>query len=324
MLTLSECQEIINQAFREIQLPELPANLYDPVRYVLGHGGKRIRPALVLMACNVFSERIDDAIYPAMALEVFHNFTLVHDDIMDDSLLRRSQPTVHAKWNRNTGILSGDAMVIKSYELLSHMPQAFMPQLFALFCKTAMEVCEGQQYDMDFEKKKEVSAKEYLKMIELKTSVLIAASLKTGAIIGGAEANDADLLYEFGRNLGIAFQIQDDYLDLYADPSKFGKNIGNDIVSNKKTILLVHAMQTAKGEDKKNLIHWLEKKEFDRVEKINVIKAIYNKLGIQGQIIRHIRHYYETGLSFLNQISADASRKEELLKATGFLLTRSE
>ncbi|MBN2522315.1 MAG: polyprenyl synthetase family protein [Bacteroidales bacterium] len=324
MRTLSECQEIINQAFLEMNLPEEPANLFDPLRYVLRLGGKRIRPSLVLMACNVFSETIEDAIYPALAMEVFHNFTLVHDDIMDNALLRRGRPTVHTKWNRNTGILSGDAMVIKSFELLTHVSQGFMPELLALFCRTALKVCEGQQYDMDFETRKEISLDEYLKMIELKTSALIAASLKTGAVIGGAGKNDAEHLYEFGRNVGIAFQIQDDYLDLYADPLIFGKNIGNDIVANKKTILFALATQTAQGKVKRELMHWLESKEFNRIEKINAVKAIYDKLGIREQIIRYIKHYHETGVSHLKRIAVSESQKDELLKVSDFLLVRNE
>lgn len=322
MRTLKECQEIINKAFREIQLPALPANLYDPIRYILELGGKRIRPALVLMACNVFTENIGQAINPALAIEVFHNFTLVHDDIMDNSELRRNKPTIHMKWNQNIGILSGDAMVIKSYQLLSMIPPVLMPQLFSLFCETALKVCEGQQYDMDFENREDVSMNEYLEMIELKTSVLIAASLKTGAIIGGASETDAELIYEFGRNLGIAFQIQDDFLDLYADPLKFGKNIGNDIVTNKKTMLWIQAMQSAKGESKKKLTHWLQKKEFEPEEKIKAVRTVYNRLKVQERVLQYINYYHEKGISYLDRIAVSPERKSELIKVTGFLLTR--
>ncbi len=324
MRTLKECQEMIDKAFRELQLPALPANLYDPIRYILQLGGKRIRPALVLMACNVFTENIRQAIYPALAIEVFHNFTLVHDDIMDNSVLRRNKPTVHMKWNQNIGILSGDAMVIKSYQLLSMIRPALMPQLFSLFSKTALEVCEGQQFDMDFEIKRNVSMSEYLKMIELKTSALISASLKTGAIIGGASEADAELIYEFGRNLGIAFQIQDDFLDLYADPLKFGKNIGNDIVANKKTMLWVQAMQSATGKSRTELMYWLLKEKFEPAEKIEAVRKIFDRLKVQEHVVQRIKHYHETGISYLNRIAVAPERKSELLKVTDFLLTRGK
>ena len=323
MLTIGECQELIDKAIREINLPAEPSQMYEPIRYVLKLGGKRIRPTLVIMACNVYSDNIKPAIYPALAIEVFHNFTLLHDDIMDNADFRRNHPTVHIKWNRNVGILSGDAMLIKSYELLSKASLKILPGLFALFNKTALKVCEGQQYDMNYEVKDKITMEEYLKMIELKTSVLIAASLKMGAIVAGANEKDTNLFYEFGRNLGIAFQLQDDFLDLYADPYKFGKELGNDIVSNKKTILLVQAMQLAKGADKKRLTSWLRLKEFNREEKIRAIGEIFDKLKLREITKKKIQTYYDIGIDYLNQIPVDSTRKTELFNIARIFLERS-
>lgn len=322
MHTLKECQDIINRAIEDLDLPASPANLYDPLRYVLQIGGKRIRPALVLLACNLYKENVSPALYPALALELFHNFTLLHDDIMDKAALRRNRPTVHVKWNENVGILSGDAMLIKSYELISRTDQAFITQLFSLFNRTAMQVCEGQQYDMDYEEKDEITLTDYLNMIELKTSVLIGASVKAGAIVGGANLNDANLLFEFGRNLGIAFQLQDDLLDLYADPEKFGKDLGNDIVCNKKTILLVQALQFASGQAGNELRTWLKKTEFDRNEKIAAVRTIFDDLHVRERTQEQIRKYYEESVRCLADIPVAADAKRELLHVADMLLNR--
>lgn len=323
MLTLNECEKIINRAIDEMDLPASPAKLYDPIQYVLQLGGKRIRPILVLMACNLYIEDISQAVYPALALELFHNFTLLHDDIMDKAVLRRNQPTVHVKWNENVGILSGDAMLIKAYELLSRTSPAYILPLLSLFNTTAMQVCEGQQYDMDYEEKDEISMSEYLKMIELKTAVLLGASLKTGAIIGDADEKNAALLYEFGRNLGIAFQLQDDLLDLYADPVKFGKDMGNDIVCNKKTILLVQAMQLASGTARDKLREWLKKESFNRNEKIRSVKAIFDGLQLRDKTQEKIRLYYEKAIHCLEDVPVGSGSKKELLRVAGLLLNRN-
>jgi geranylgeranyl diphosphate synthase, type II len=324
MLSLHECQDIIQKHLKEINLPESPLNLYEPIRYMLEPEGKRIRPVLVLMGCNVFSDDIGQAVFPAMAVEVFHNFTLMHDDIMDQSAMRRNRPTVHVKWNPNIGILSGDAMLIKAYELLAAAPSASLLNILGLFNKTALEVCEGQQYDMDFERNMNITLEEYLKMVELKTAVLLAASLKIGAIIGGADKTDADMLYEFGRNIGIAFQLQDDLLDVYADPLLFGKITGNDIVSNKKTVLLILALQLAKGQMKKDLLQWLETGKFDRIEKIRCVMDIYTRLNLKEITALKVKYYHEQALDMLGKLRCDADRKVELRAFSEILMNRKK
>ena len=299
-----------------------PKELYEPIWYTLRSGGKRLRPILVLQGCQLFHDDIEKALKPALGIELFHNFTLLHDDIMDKAAVRRNRPTVHVKWNENVGILSGDAMMIKSYELLSKTSPEYIPKVFSLFNTTALQVCEGQQFDMDYEEKDQISLSDYLKMIELKTSVLIGASLKTGAIVGGACEEDAFLFYEFGRNLGIAFQLQDDLLDLYADPLKFGKEPGNDIVSNKKTILLVQAMQLAQGHTAVELRSWMEKTDFDRNEKIMAVKTIFDHLDIREKTLEQIRQYDERAMQCLEDIPVAASAKQELTKAARLILDR--
>jgi geranylgeranyl diphosphate synthase, type II len=322
MLTLQECQDIIQKHLKEISLPESPLNLYEPIRYMLEPEGKRIRPVLVLMGCNVFSDDISRAVFPALAVEVFHNFTLMHDDIMDQSAMRRNRPTVHIKWNPNIGILSGDAMLIKSYELLSGTPPDCLLNILGLFNKTALEVCEGQQYDMDFERNVNITLEEYLKMVELKTAVLLAASLKMGAIIGGADSTDADLLYEFGRNIGIAFQLQDDLLDVYADPLLFGKVTGNDIVSNKKTVLLIQALQLAEGQLKNDLLKWLDSVKFDRFEKIKGVMDIYTRLNLREITASKVKYYHDQALAMLGKLRCEAERKVELRSFSERLMNR--
>jgi len=324
MLNLNECQAIINQYFNKLKLPDFPANLYDPIRYMLELGGKRIRPALVLMGCNVFSENTDSAVFPALAVEVFHNFTLMHDDIMDKSSMRRRQPTVYMKWNQNVAILSGDAMLIKAYELLTSEALQQMPALLSLFNQTALKVCEGQQYDMDYENSLTISIDEYIKMVELKTAVLLATSLKMGAIIGGAGTHNADLIYEFGRNIGIAFQLQDDLLDVFADSIDFGKVMGNDIISNKKTILLIQALNLSSGETRKELIKWLQIRNFDRNEKIKAVRKIFIDLNLEELTQLLIKEYHRQGIMILNRLEIEKSRISPLLNFSEFLLLRKK
>jgi geranylgeranyl diphosphate synthase, type II len=324
MFKLKECQDIIDTCLKEFRLPDSPVNLYDPIRYMLEPEGKRIRPALVLMGCNVFSDDIRQAMYPAMAIEVFHNFTLMHDDIMDQSEMRRNRPAVHVKWNPNIAILSGDAMLIKAYELLAATPANSLVKIFGLFNRTAGEVCEGQQFDMDFEDSLHTTLEEYMKMVELKTAVLLAASMKIGAIIGGAGEKEADLLYEFGRNIGIAFQLNDDLLDVYADPMLFGKVTGNDIVSNKKTVLLVQALQSATGVWKKNLLHWLKIRKYNREEKIQCVKEIYNHLNLKESTTSTIQFYHEKALTMLDTLPCDPDRKAELVFFSDLLMNRKK
>jgi geranylgeranyl diphosphate synthase, type II len=314
MHTIQDCQKLINKRLASLFLPEIPANLYDPVRYMINLGGKRIRPSLVLMGCNLFVDTIEDAVNPAIAVELFHNFTLMHDDIMDRSDIRRNKPTVHKKWNENIGILSGDAMLIKAYEFLIRCPAERIHEIVAVFNATALEVCEGQQYDMDFESVPAVTIKEYLHMIELKTAVLLAASLKIGALVAGSPGDDADRLYEFGKNLGIAFQLQDDLLDVYGSPERFGKQTGNDILANKKTFLLLTAINLARGKMLQQLKQWMEKKDFDRAEKIRAFIAIFDELKIREITQAEITSFYERAYLSLNEVRCDASRKQPLFQ----------
>jgi len=324
MLTLKECQDLIHVYLKRISLPESPSNLYEPIRYMLEPEGKRIRPALVLLGCNVFSDDVARAVPVAMAIEVFHNFTLMHDDIMDKALMRRNRHAVHVKWTPNIALLSGDAMVIKAYEFLAEIKGPSFFSIFSLFNETALKVCEGQQYDMDFESRTDISEDDYLHMVELKTAVLLAASLKAGAIIGGANDTDADLLYEFGRNIGIAFQLQDDFLDLYANPLTFGKEMGNDIVSNKKTLLLIKALKLAAGPIRNELLYWLTSECFDRNEKIQRIRIIYNQLHIDTLSRERVKTYHEKALTMLNKLSCTHARIAELQAFSDMLMNRDK
>ena len=312
MLRFEEAQQIVNKELENYTIERFPEELYEPVRYILSIGGKRLRPALVLMACSVFNDAIHKAIKPALAIEFFHNFTLLHDDIMDHSNIRRGQPTVHEKWDINTAILSGDVMSILSYKVISESEDPYLRDLLQLFNITALRVCEGQQYDMNFESRMDVSVGEYLKMIESKTAVLIAASLKSGAIAGGADMLDAELLYEFGINLGMAFQIRDDHLDVYGDPNQFGKKIGNDIVANKKTFLLIKALELANPETKSRLIELLEDENISPEIKVNEVTNIYRQLGIDSLSADLAVAYYNKSIHHLERVHAEPMRKESL------------
>ena len=312
MLRFEEAQQIVNNELENYAIDRFPEELYEPVRYILSIGGKRLRPALVLMACSVFNDAVHKAIKPALAIEFFHNFTLLHDDIMDKSNIRRGQATVHERWDPNTAILSGDVMSILSYKIISDSDDKYLKDLLQLFNLTALQVCEGQQYDMNFESRMDVSVGEYLKMIELKTAVLIAASLKAGAISGGADMLDAELLYEFGINFGMAFQIRDDHLDVYGDPEKFGKKIGNDIVTNKKTFLLIKALELSDPENKSRLKNLLEKENLNPEVKIREVTSIYQQLGIDSISADLALAYFDKSIQYLERVGAEASRKETL------------
>jgi len=322
MYTLSEAQKLIERHLNNIKFPTEPAELYDPVRYILSIGGKRIRPALVLLACDMFAGSVDSAMHPATAIELFHNFTLLHDDIMDRSELRRGKETVHVKWNQNIAILSGDVMSILASRFLNQAPGAVLRSVNDNFTLTAMKVCEGQQLDMNFEKELMVSEEDYLKMIELKTAVLIAASLKIGAMLGGAAEKDAEDLYNFGRDLGLAFQLQDDLLDAYGDPAEFGKVIGMDIVDNKKTILMITALKLAAEDDRNQLIHWLEATNFDNQEKISAVMAIFNKLDVKSRVEDMINRYYDSALNSLEALNRPKDSKRVLFSFADDLLKR--
>lgn len=299
-----------------------PANLYQPVGYALSMGGKRLRPALVLLAYNMFCDNVEEALPVAMAVEVFHNFTLLHDDIMDKAEMRRNNPSVYKKYSENIAILSGDAMSIMAYKYLLESKSAQLPAIIGLFSQTALEVCEGQQYDMDFEASLEVSIPEYIEMIRLKTAVLLAASLKLGALAADAPTKIADQLYDFGLNLGIAFQLQDDLLDVFAEQVKFGKKIGGDIVSNKKTFLLLKALEVADVESKSVILGWINQTDFDAEAKVLKITEAYNKLNIKKITEDHIEKFFLTAINILKDIDLSDEKKAELNQLANMILSR--
>lgn len=290
-----------------------PANLYRPVQYTLSMEGKRLRPVMVLMACDLFGGRIESAMYAALGIEIFHNFTLLHDDIMDKASMRRNMPTVHEKYSDHVAILSGDAMSNLAYQYLLQTKSPAFHEIVSLFAKTATEVCEGQQLDMDYENSPVVSIDDYLKMIRLKTAVLIACSLRTGALIGNASPQDARHMYDFGINLGLAFQLQDDLLDVYASQDKFGKKTGGDIVANKKTFLLLKTLELASPEQKKELLSWIASKDFNPDEKIASVKKIYTEINIRQITGEVMDSYYRKAITELEIIAVEEGRKTELL-----------
>jgi geranylgeranyl diphosphate synthase type II len=294
------------------------------MRYMLALGGKRLRPLLTLIGSDLFDGKQESALPAAMAVELFHNFSLVHDDIMDKAPLRRGQATVHEKWNSNIAILSGDGILVKAYEELARSDAGQLPALLRLFNTTAIEVCEGQQLDMDFETREQVSIPEYIHMITLKTAVLLGCSLEMGAITAGASGEDALNLYEFGKQTGIAFQFKDDILDVYGDAEKFGKQVGGDIISNKKTFLLLNALERANSKQKQELFSWIEKKEFIASEKISAVRKIYNELEVRKAAEAELSLHYTKGLSHLDLISAGADKKQKLRHFTAELMKREQ
>jgi geranylgeranyl diphosphate synthase type II len=322
MKKLTELQEIISVAVAKLAFPMHPAELYEPISYILSIGGKRMRPALLLMACDLFGGDVDDALSAALAIEVFHNFTLVHDDIMDNAPLRRGRTTVHERWNKNVAILSGDMMLIEGYKLMMGVENRLLRPVMDIFNSTAVGVCEGQQFDMEFETRADVSIEEYIKMIRLKTAVVLGGALKIGALIGGAETKDADLLCDFGENLGIAFQLQDDILDVYGDPEKFGKQVGGDIISNKKTYLLIKALELAKDHRAVELNSLLTNDEFDSVEKVKLVTDIYNSLDIRQHAKTEMQGYADKAFKALDSINLPDSHKQYLRNFADGLLIR--
>ena len=325
MKSFNEITHIILNELEHLNWSKEPPGLYEPIGYVLSLGGKRIRPALTLMACNLFTDDVQPAINSALGLEIFHNFTLLHDDIMDRADVRRGKPTVHIKWDDNTAILSGDVMQIESYRFIAQTPEKYLKQSLDLFSQTAAEICEGQQYDVDFEKRNDVKAEEYLEMIRLKTAVLLACSLKIGAWIGGADAKDAELLYDFGINIGMAFQLKDDLLDVYGNEATFGKKIGGDILCNKKTYLLIHALENAKGEKATELQKWLKTSD-DKLsnEKIKAISSLYNELGVKSICEDKMQFFYSKGIANLEKVSVSTNNKQELRNFAEKLMFRQE
>ncbi len=324
MYNQSGLKKIIDTALVNFSYNSESDRLIDPVKYILSIGGKRMRPVLALMACNLFSDTVDDAVFPVTGLEIFHNFTLVHDDIMDKATIRRGYTTVHNKWSINQAILSGDVMAFIVNECFLQAPSPLFQKVFRIFNKAAVEVCIGQQLDMDYEKAAIVSHEEYLRMIELKTASLIAASVRIGAIFGGAEEKDADLLHEFGRNLGLAFQIQDDLLDTYGDVKVFGKISGGDIVASKKTFLYVKAMEIANSEQKKKLQEEYLADTSDPDSKIRTVTDIYDQVNVRSITTTLANDYFSTALGFLEKVGVPAERKEELIRVTGSLVGRDK
>ena len=311
MYSLDQLITLVNNNIKGSYENKSPSHLYQPIEYSMSVGGKRIRPLLCLMACNIFTDNVSNALKPAVGLETFHNFTLLHDDIMDKADLRRNQPTVHKKWDENTAILSGDAMMIESYNYFLDLQAELLSQTLKVFNQTALEVCEGQQYDMDFETQSNVTEEEYIEMIRLKTAVLLAGSLKIGAMIGGANEMDASNIYNFGINMGLAFQLQDDYLDTFGNKDTFGKRIGGDIAENKKTFLLINALKKSPES-----ITPLLDNNLNEEQKIIEVTQIYRNLGIDKLTESKILEYYQKALSSLSEVNASDDKKSMLL---GFL-----
>lgn len=320
MNSLKSYTEYIEAELAKVEFPSSPSELYDPLRYFLKLGGKRIRPILTILGSELFGANKETAISQALSIEVFHNFSLIHDDIMDEAPVRRNQTTVHEKWNANVAILSGDVLLIKAYQLLGQIDPNKLPEAFELFNTTAIEVCEGQQMDMDFESRNDVSIAEYIEMIRLKTSVLLGASLKMGALVANASEQDQKNIYSFGQNIGIAFQIQDDILDLYADPDKFGKQIGGDVIANKKTLLYLSALGMATREQNEILkqLHNEENLTF----KVNRTKELFDHLKVKEECQVMMQDYYNRAMKSLDAIDVDSDHKKALIELAEFLIQR--
>lgn len=312
MINADQILKLVNDYLVQLPYDRRPASLYEPIRYVLSMGGKRIRPVLMLLSYNLFKEDPETILMPACALETYHNYTLLHDDLMDNADLRRGHETVHKKWNANTAILSGDSMLVLAYQRMQQCSSDKMSEVLALFTETALEIGEGQEYDIAFEHRDDVSEEEYIEMIRLKTSVLLACALKIGAILAGASKEDADNLYRFGEQIGLAFQLQDDFLDVYGDTRVFGKAIGGDITSNKKTFMLINALNHANEEQRRQLESWIGATEFDRDEKVAAVTRLYNEIGIDRMAQDKIAYYFEQSRKYLQAVSVEESRKAEL------------
>lgn len=312
MIKADEILKLVNKYLDNLSYDRKPSSLYEPIRYVLSMGGKRIRPVLMLLSYNMFRENPEEILMPACALETYHNYTLLHDDLMDNADLRRGHETVHRKWDANTAILSGDSMLVLAYQRMAQCDKDKMPEVLNIFTETALEIGEGQQYDMDFEHRNDVAEDEYIEMIRLKTSVLLACALKIGAVLAGASDEDADNLYKFGERIGLAFQLQDDYLDVYGDPKVFGKAIGGDITSNKKTYMLINAFNRANAEQRAELERWVNAEAFDREEKIAAVTRLYNEIGIDRLAQDKIAQYFDESRKYLDAVSVADERKTEL------------
>ena len=325
MKTSDELLELFNDYLAKLPYERKPESLYEPIKYVLSLGGKRIRPVLMLLAYNMYKDNPESILASACALETYHNYTLLHDDLMDNASMRRGQATVHVKWDANTAILSGDTMLVLAYQRMAQCDNAKLKEVLDLFTVTALEIGEGQQYDMEFENRNDVREEEYIEMIRLKTSVLLACALKMGAILAGAPAEDAENLYKFGEKIGLAFQLQDDYLDVYGDPAVFGKAIGGDILCNKKTFMLINAFARATDAQREELSRWINAAEAcDPKEKIAAVTGKYNKIGIDRLAVEKINFYFDEARKYLAAVRLDDAKKKELADYTAWMMKRNK
>ena len=312
----------VNDFLDHLPYDRRPASLYEPIEYVLSLGGKRIRPVLMLLAYNLYREDPERILMPAIGLETYHNYTLLHDDLMDNADMRRGHDTVHKKWDANKAILSGDSMLVLAYQRMQQCDARHLQAVMDVFTETALEIGEGQEYDMAFETRNDVTEEEYIEMIRLKTSVLLACAVQIGGILADAPSEDIKNLYKFGEQLGLAFQLQDDLLDVYGDPAVFGKAIGGDITSNKKTYMLINAVNRANPEQRQELMHWIEAKEFDRAEKVQAVTALYDQIGIRQLCEQKINYYFDECRKYLAKVNVSDERKQQLLDYTDEMMTR--
>ena len=322
MFKPEELLKKVNEALEQLPYDRKPASLYEPIRYVLSLGGKRIRPVLMLMAYNLWKDDPERIMMQAIGLETYHNFTLLHDDLMDNADMRRGHETVHKKWNANQAILSGDTMLLQAFERIEACEVDKVKDVFATFLQTTYEIGEGQQLDVEFETRNDVREEEYIEMIRLKTSVLLACAVKIGAILAGASKEDQENLYKFGEQIGLAFQLQDDLLDVYGDPKVFGKNIGGDITSNKKTYMLINAVNRANDAQRQELMGWIEAKDFDREEKVKAVTRLYDEIGIRQLCEQKMETYYEQAQQYLSKVSVAEERKAELQAYAASMMKR--
>lgn len=324
MYTIEQLRDIIKAELDKQEYVEKPYSLFEPIKYIMEDGGKRLRPVLTLMAYNLYRDDIEKALKSAIGIEIFHNYTLLHDDVMDDAELRRGRQTVHKKWNSNVAILSGDAAAITAYKYIETCEDPYLRRVIDGFNQVAMDVCKGQQYDMEFETRDDVTEEEYIRMIYLKTSVLIAGSIRHGALIAGAPEHEYKELYDFGGFLGLVFQLQDDYLDVYGDVKEFGKKIGGDILSNKKTYLLIKAFELASGEDKALLKEWLTKERFNPQEKIREVTEIYKRSGVEEAVLAKVDDYLEKSRMALGKVEVPEERKVRFYEMIDFIGKRKK
>jgi geranylgeranyl diphosphate synthase type II len=323
-LSSDEILQLVNDCLDHLSYDRKPASLYDPVKYVLSLGGKRIRPVLMLLGYNLWREHPEDILMPACGVETYHNYTLLHDDLMDNADLRRGHQTVHRRWDANKAILSGDSMLVLAYQRVAQVPADKLEQVLDLFTITALEIGEGQEYDMTFETRNDVTEDEYIEMIRLKTSVLLACALKMGAILAGAPQADVERLYRLGEQVGLAFQLQDDLLDVYGDPAVFGKAIGGDITSNKKTYMLINAVNRANEKQRTELDRWILAREFDRAEKVAAVTRLYDEIGIRQLCEEKINYYFQQARQTLSEVSVPDDRKQRLSAYMDELLHRNK